>query len=102
MQAYNWFLPSGRTRNNLTLPPASNSLFLKSPFFSGYSYWQALPSGLKTCCSIEQFNKLVLQSFKVVRYSFPQSEAIHTQITLKMKKEYFLTKFCEKRTVYMP
>ena len=64
MQAYNWFLPSGRTLNNLALPPASNSLFLKSPFFSGYSYWQALPSELKTCCSIEQFNKLVLQSFK--------------------------------------
>ena len=41
-------------------------------------------------------------TIKVVRYSFPQSEAIHTQIALKMKKEYFLTKFCKKPTVYMP
>ena len=28
---------------------------------------------------------------KVVRYSFPQSEAIHTQIALKLKNEYFFT-----------
>ena len=37
-----------------------------------------------------------------LRCTEPQSEAIHIQITLKMKKEYFLTKFCEKLTVYMP
>ena len=33
MQMYNCFLPSGRTRNNLGLPPASTSLFLKLQFF---------------------------------------------------------------------
>ena len=42
------------------------------------------------------------KTLKVVRHSFPQSEAIHTQIALKMKNEYFLTKFCRKLTVYMP
>ena len=41
-------------------------------------------------------------AIKVVRYSFPQSKAIHTQTALKMKNENLLTKFCEKPTVYMP
>ena len=30
----------------------------------------------------------LLCPLKVVRYSFPQFEAIHTQIALKMKNEY--------------
>ena len=63
MQMYNWFLPSGRTRNNLGLPSASTSLFPKSPFFSGYSYWQALPAEQKACRSIERFYKLLPQVY---------------------------------------
>ena len=48
------------------------------------------------------FKYYLLLFFKVVRYSFPQSEAIHTQIAPKMKNEYFFTKFCKKPTVCMP
>ena len=44
----------------------------------------------------------ISRSFKVVRYSFPQSKAIHTQTALKMKNENLLTKLCERPTVYMP
>ena len=42
----------------------------------------------------------IIVNFTVVCYNFPQLEAIHTQIALKMKNEYFLTKFCEKPTVH--
>ena len=52
--------------------------------------------------SVENMSTSVTMKVKAVRYSFPQSEAIHTQIALKMKNEYILTKFCKKPTVYMP
>ena len=45
------------------VPAISTSFFLKSAFFSGYSYWQALPAELKACRSIERFNKLVPQVY---------------------------------------
>ena len=57
--------------------------------------------GTTTCLNFHP-SRQMRDSLKVVRYSFPQSEAIHTQIALKMKNEYFLTEFCEKPTVYMP
>ena len=52
---YNWFVTTRPTRNALSLPRASSSLFLKSPFFSAYSLWSNLPTSIKTCQDIRKF-----------------------------------------------
>ena len=64
--------------------------------------WSTRNIGRQIQSSDTTKRKLEVHLLTVVRYSFPQSGSIHTQIALKMKYEYFLTKFCEKPTVYMP
>ena len=65
LNKYNWFSLGRRTRSSLSLPRSNTSLFLRSPFFSGYSLWSSLPIDIRSSPNIHVFKHSLQRHWKI-------------------------------------